>query len=52
MVKEIKHNKRAFYQCNKCKFYYKTKELAGKCQDFCKNNACSVEITKHAVQLD
>ena len=39
------------YQCKECKLYYKDKELAKKCEDFCKKyHACSLEITKHAVK--
>ena len=43
--------KNKLYQCKECKLYYKTKELAKKCEDFCnKYHACSLEITKHAVK--
>ena len=46
---EIKKEK--YYQCNICKFNYKTKELAKQCEDYCeKYNACSLEITKHAIK--
>jgi hypothetical protein len=48
MVKEIKG--KTYYQCEICKFYYETRKLAQKCEDFCKeHSSCSLEITKHAV---
>jgi hypothetical protein len=53
MVKEKTINGEKYYQCEICKFYYKTKDLAQKCEDFCKkHNACSIEITRHSVQID
>ena len=52
MVKEVKKGKKIYYQCEICKFYYKTRDLAQKCEKFCKDfNSCSLEITKHAVQI-
>lgn len=52
MVKQISHKKNKYFQCNICKFYYKTKALAQECENFCnKYNSCSIEITKHAVKL-
>lgn len=51
MVKEIKRNN-AYYQCEECGFLYKEKELAEKCQAYCrKYSSCSLEITKHAVKV-
>jgi len=52
MVKEITKNNKTYFMCEACNMYYKTKELAQKCEDFCnKNHACSMEITKHAVKI-
>ncbi|MFB6246406.1 MAG: hypothetical protein ABEI74_02340 [Candidatus Pacearchaeota archaeon] len=52
MVKEVTKEGEKYFQCEECDLYYKTKELADKCEEFCKkNNACSIEITKHAVKL-
>jgi len=43
--------KEKLYQCPICKMYYPTKELAKKCEDWCKNNnSCNIEIIKYAVQ--
>ena len=53
MVKEIEKNNKKYYQCEICKFCYESRELAEKCEEFCKKyKSCSIEITKHAVQLD
>jgi hypothetical protein len=42
-----------YYQCRICKFYYRSKDLAEKCQEFCiKNNGCNLEITKHAINIE
>ena len=50
MVKEKKINGATYYQCEICKFYYKEKSWAEKCEAFCKKHkSCSLEITKHAV---
>jgi len=52
MVKEKIINNKSYYQCEICLFYYETKEMAQKCEDYCKKyKSCSLEITKHAVQL-
>ncbi len=52
MVKEINYKGKNYFQCSICKFYYETKDLAQKCEDFCKkHNSCSLEITKHAVKI-
>ena len=52
MVKEEKINKKVYYKCEACGFYYKTREIAQECEDFCnKYKSCSLEITKHAVQI-
>lgn len=36
--------------CSECKLSYKEKELAEKCEAWCKkHNSCNLEITKHSV---
>jgi len=53
MVKEIEHKGKKYFQCEICKMYYAKKELAQKCEDFCReNNACNMEIISQAVKLD
>ena len=43
--------KNKLYQCKECKLYYKDKNLAKKCYNYCtKFKSCSLEITKNAVK--
>ncbi len=52
MVKEEIKKVKEYYQCGECEFFYKDKEWAKKCEDFCKKHkSCSIEITKHAVEI-
>ena len=52
MVKEITNKGKKYYACNICKFAYKEKQLAEKCEAFCKaHKSCSLEITKDAVKI-
>ncbi|MBI2580740.1 hypothetical protein HYV85_02930 [Candidatus Woesearchaeota archaeon] len=52
MVKETKKGGKAYYICGECGFAYETKELAQKCEDWCReHHSCSLEITKHAINL-
>ncbi len=38
------------WTCKICKFKYRTKALAQKCQTWCeKYKSCNLEITKHAI---
>lgn len=53
MVKRIIKQGKAYFQCEECKFLYKDKKWAEKCEAYCKNyNSCSLEITKHAINID
>lgn len=48
MVKQ----KGKFYQCEECGFFYKTENLAKKCENWCKKNkSCNLKITKYAVKI-
>ncbi|MEK6862594.1 MAG: hypothetical protein AABW57_00310 [Nanoarchaeota archaeon] len=39
------------YQCKECGLYYRTKELAKKCYNYCKiHKACNIAITKYAAK--
>ncbi|MBI2037888.1 MAG: hypothetical protein HYT15_03080 [Candidatus Magasanikbacteria bacterium] len=50
MVKEIRKNNRQLYQCEECGFFYSDRELAEKCQAWCKEHkSCNLDITKFAV---
>jgi len=40
-----------YYVCEDCKFRYKDRNMAQKCENWCKEHkSCNIEITKHAVQ--
>ncbi|MEK6838008.1 MAG: hypothetical protein AABX69_05125 [Nanoarchaeota archaeon] len=52
MVEEIKKGSKVYYTCEECGFAYETKGMAQKCQGWCReHHSCSLEITKHAVQI-
>lgn len=41
------------FQCSECGLHYRDKELAKKCENFCKkHNACSMEIAKKAIEYE
>lgn len=49
MVKTVIYNNEKDYQCEICKMVYGTKELANKCENWCRENqSCNLEIIKHA----
>ena len=40
-----------YYTCKVCKFKYKDKEWADKCEEWCsKNKSCNLEIIKHSLK--
>ncbi len=52
MVKKITKKGKAYYQCEICKFIYKDKKLAEKCEAWCKkHHSCNIEITKNAIKI-
>jgi len=52
MVREISKNNKKYYQCEECKFFYGTKSLARKCENWCeKYKSCNLEITKNSVKI-
>ncbi|MBT4804691.1 hypothetical protein HON71_00810 [Candidatus Woesearchaeota archaeon] len=43
--------KENLFQCKECNFWYKDKEMAEKCEKWCKeHHSCNMEITKFAVK--
>jgi len=53
MVKEKIHKGKMYFMCEECDMYYRNKEIAQQCETFCnEKNACSMEITRHAITLD
>lgn len=52
MVEEKKVNGMNYFKCSACGFFYKERQLAQKCEDFCKEyKSCNLEITKNAVKV-
>ena len=52
MVKEIEKNSKKYFICELCNMAYNSKELAQKCEDWCrKYKSCNLEIIKHAIEL-
>jgi len=53
MVKELKKDTQIFYQCEECGLFYADKEMAEKCQAWCKEHkSCNLDIIKNAVEMD
>jgi hypothetical protein len=53
MVVEKEKNGKMYYQCESCNMYYEVIKIAQQCEDFCNSHqACSVELIKHAVNLE
>lgn len=49
----IKTGEKFLYQCEECGLKYAEKEVAEKCQTWCKEyQSCNIEIIKHAVKGD
>jgi len=52
MVHEIPQNGKRLYICDVCSLSYEERAWADKCEDYCtKHRACSLEITRHAIQM-
>jgi hypothetical protein len=46
MTKEVD----GLFMCEECHLLYKNKDLAQKCEDWCREKkSCNLEITRHAV---
>ena len=52
MTKEIRKANKAYYQCENCKFFYKEKSWAEKCEKWCdEKGSCNVEVVRYAVKI-
>jgi hypothetical protein len=52
MVHEIIKNKKSAYVCNVCSLSYSDRTVAEQCEEYCTTyGACSLEITKHAIEM-
>ena len=53
MVKEILKAGKKYFQCNECKLFYKNRNIAEKCENWCKeHNSCKLEIIKNNVEIN
>lgn len=51
MVKIIIEEDKKFCQCEECGLQYENRELAEKCETWCKEHkSCNIEITEHAIK--
>lgn len=51
MVKIIQKDDKTLYQCPECNLLYKEKEIAEKCEAWCREHkSCNLEIIKEAVK--
>lgn len=52
MVRQIIESGKTFYVCEECGLGYAKKELAEKCEAWCKEHkSCNLEIASHAVKF-
>jgi len=52
MVKAIQQGNKHKYQCEKCGLQYAEREIAEKCQAWCKEHkSCNLGIIKNAVEV-
>ena len=52
MVKEILKSRKKYFQCNDCKLFYKSRNIAEECENWCKEHkSCNLEIIKSAVKV-
>ncbi len=54
MVSEKQKDNKTYYMCDICKLAYKKKEMALKCESWCKDNpgSCNPDVVKFAVDID
>lgn len=48
-IKMVKNN--ILYSCEECGFKYKEKDIADKCEEWCKEHkSCNIAIAKYAIK--
>lgn len=53
MVKAITKNNKKYFICEECNFAYLDKKTANECEQWCRtHHSCSLEITKHAIEIE
>ena len=51
MVKELLKGVKKIYACEECNFYFRERDLAKKCEKWCRENkSCNLDITSHAIK--
>jgi len=51
MVKVMKQKDKELYQCEECGFKYAERQLAEKCQAWCREHkSCNLEIIQYAIK--
>lgn len=51
MVQKIVKEDKECYKCEECDLFYVDKEIAEKCQAWCREHkSCNLEIIKHAIK--
>lgn len=51
MVKVINNQNKEIYQCEECGLKYESREIAEKCQTWCKEHkSCNLDIIKYAIK--
>lgn len=49
MIRVVERGDKELHQCEECGFHYADKELAEKCEVWCREHkSCNLEITTHA----
>ncbi len=52
MTEETNLKGEIVYKCRECGLYYKRKDNAEKCQNWCeKHKSCNLNITKNAIKI-
>ena len=52
MAKEINFEGKIVYKCMKCGWMYRDKDIANKCESWCKKHkSCNLELAKYAIKL-
>ena len=53
MVSKVKFGNISGYQCDDCRLKYKEKNIAEKCEKWCKkHHSCNLQITKNAINKE
>lgn len=51
MVKEISQDNQEIYKCEECGLGYKSKEIAEKCENWCREHkSCNLDIIQNAIK--